>query len=260
MISLKNKNMIVCAGSSGIGRGVVEVLSKCNANITTFSRNIEKLNSLKKYIKEETGNDLNIIKADLSKSEDIIKVVKSHHEHGDIDGLVMNYGDPRVDNFLSLDMNDWDYNINMMLKSTILLTRFAAEDMIRKNSGRIIYITSMTTKNPLKNFSISNTLRSGIVALGKTLSIELAPHNITVNSISQGYFCTDRLRDIINKRSEELNKSHNKVMESIKSEIPMNRFGKPEEIGNLVAFLASDLSSYITGDNIQIDGGAVKSI
>ena len=118
----------------------------------------------------------------------------------------------------------------------------------------------MTTKNPLKNFAISNTLRSGIVALGKTLSIELAPHNITVNSISQGYFYTDRLKNIINKRSEELNKSYDEIMDNIKSEIPMNRFGKAEEIGNLVAFLASDLSSYITGDNIQIDGGAVKSI
>ena len=172
----------------------------------------------------------------------------------------MNYGDPKVDNFLNLNIDDWNYNIDMMLKSTILLTKFAAEDMIRKNNGRIIYITSMTTKNPLKNFAISNTLRSGIVALGKTLSIELAPHNITVNSISQGYFYTDRLKNIINKRSEELNKSYDEIMDNIKSEIPMNRFGKPEEIGNLVAFLASDLSSYITGDNIQIDGGAVKSI
>ncbi len=261
MMSLKNKNIIVCAGSSGIGRGVVTVLSKYNANITTFSRNIEKLNLLKKYIKEETNNDINTVKADLSKKEDIINVVKSHHdEYGDIDALVMNYGDPKVDNFLKLDMDDWDYNIDMMLKSTILLTKFAADDMIKKNDGRIIYITSMTTKNPLKDFAISNTLRSGIVALGKTLSIELAPHNITVNSISQGYFYTDRLKNIISKRSEELNKSYDEIMDNIKSEIPMNRFGKPEEIGNLVAFLASDLSSYITGDNIQIDGGAVKSI
>ncbi|WMT54973.1 MULTISPECIES: SDR family oxidoreductase [unclassified Acidiplasma] len=261
MISLKNKNGIVCAGSSGIGAGIVSVLASYGANITTFSRNTDKLLRVKNEILNKTGNEINIIKADLSSKNDLLNVIKSSRErYGSIDFLVMNYGDPKVDEFLNLSDDDWEYNINMMLMSTINLTKWALEDMIKSKNGRIIYVTSMTTKNPLKNFAISNTLRSGIVALGKTLSIELAPKNITVNSISQGYFYTDRLKNIIRKNARDLNIDEADAEKSILEQIPAGRFGNPEEIGHLVAFLLSDDASYITGTNIQIDGGAVKSI
>ncbi len=261
MLTLEGKNALVCAGSSGIGRGIVNILSEYGANVTTFSRNIEKLNIVKKEVKEKTGKDINIIRGDLSKNKDIVEVVESAHEaFGGIDILVMNYGDPKVDKFINISDDEWKYSIDMMLLSTINLIRMGIQDMIKKNNGRIVLVTSMTTKNPLRNFSISNTLRSGIVALGKTLSIELAENNITVNSISQGFFYTDRLKNIIKRNSDELKITIEEATKNIENEIPMKRFGNPEEIGNLVAFLCSNLASYITGDNIQIDGGVVKSI
>ena len=172
----------------------------------------------------------------------------------------MNYGDPRVDPFMELTNSDWDYNIEMILKSTIGMSEMCAEDMIKSRYGRIVYVTSMTTKNPLQNFAISNSLRSAVVALGKTLSIELGKYNITVNSISQGYFYTQRLQNIIEKNANSSGKTVAEVEKDLKSEIPLGRFGMPEEIGNLVAFLCSGLASYISGTNIQIDGGTVKSI
>ncbi len=203
MLTLKGKNAIVCAGSSGIGKGIVSTLAEYGANVTTFSRNIEKLDTVKREVREKTGRDINIIKGNLSKSDDIVNVVKSAREtFGNIDILVMNYGDPKVDKFMGISDDEWKYSIDMMLLSTINLSRMVIPDMIQKNDGRIVYVTSMTTKNPLRNFSISNTLRSGIVALGKTLSIELAEKNITVNSISQGFFNTDRLKNIIKRNSE----------------------------------------------------------
>ncbi len=261
MHDLKNKNVIVCAGTTGIGRGVISVLAKYGANITTFSRGKEKVESLRKEIKEETGITINAICADLSKKDDLRRVVDSAREqYGKIDFLVMNYGDPRVDPFMELNESDWDYNIDMIFKSTIRMVDMCATDMIKSSAGRIIFITSMTTKNPLENFAISNSLRSGIVALGKTLSIELGKYNINVNSVSQGYFYTRRLKNIIEKKSVSTGKPVEEVESQLIKEIPLGRFGKPEEVGNLVAFLCSSLSSYITGTNIQIDGGTIKSI
>jgi 3-oxoacyl-[acyl-carrier protein] reductase len=261
MEDLRNKNGIVCAGSTGIGKGVISVLAGYGANITTFSRSREKIDELKVMAGNNFGNRINAMVADLSRKEDLIRVVESAREKfGKIDFLVMNYGDPRVDPFLELDESDWDYNIDMMLKSTITMSNLCVKDMIASNSGRIVFITSMTTKNPLQNFAISNSLRSGIVALGKTLSIEFGKYNITVNSISQGYFYTRRLKNILEKNSKATGKPVENVEAELKKEIPLGRFGKPEEVGNLVGFLCSDLSSYITGTNIQIDGGTVKSI
>ena len=261
MHDLKNKNAIVCAGSTGIGKGVISVLAKYGANITTFSRTKENVESLKEEIRKEKGVTVNAMCADLSKKDDLMRVVDSAHEqYGKIDFLVMNYGDPRVDPFMQLNESDWDYNIDMIFKSTIRMVDMCATDMIKSNSGRIIFITSMTTKNPLENFAISNSLRSGVVALGKTLSIELGKYNINVNSISQGYFYTRRLENIIKKNSVSSGKPVEEVESQLMKEIPLGRFGKPEEVGNLVAFLCSGMSSYITGINIPIDGGVIKSI
>ena len=261
MEGLRGKNGIVCAGSTGIGKGVISVLTKYGANITTFSRNRDKVESLKTAIMEESGSEINAIVADLSKKDDLVRVVDSAHDkYGKIDFLVMNYGDPRVDPFMDLNDSDWDYNIEMILKSTVRMSGMCAEDMIKSRDGRIVYITSMTTKNPLQNFAISNSLRSAVVALGKTLSMELGRYNITVNSISQGYFYTQRLKNIIEKRSAASGKKTEEIESELRSEIPIGRFGNPEEIGNLVAFLCSGLASYISGANIQIDGGAVKSM
>jgi len=259
-MELKNKNVIVCAGSTGIGKGVISVLAKYGLNITTFSRSNEKLDNLKKEIFDKTKVEINTLCADLSKKDDLINVVNSAHKYGKINFLIMNYGDPVVEPFINLKESDWDYSIDMILKSTLRMVNLCVPDMIKSNSGRIIFITSMTTKNPLENFAISNTLRSGIVALGKTLSIELGKYNINVNSISQGYFYTDRLKNIIEKNSASTGKSVEELKSQLIKEIPLRRFGKPEEIGNLVAFLCSELSSYITGANIPVDGGVIKSI
>ncbi|WP_337861039.1 SDR family oxidoreductase [Ferroplasma sp.] len=261
MEGLKNKNAIVCAGSTGIGRGVISVLADYGVNVTTFSRHGEKLESLKEDILRQTGNEINIVSADLSKMEDLKRVVESAHSHfGKIDFLIMNYGDPKVEPFINLSEFDWDYSIDMLLKSTIRMANMSAKDMIVSNSGKIIFITSMTTKNPIEDFSISNSLRSGIVALGKTLSIELGKYNINVNSISQGYFYTERLKNIFERKAKISGDKIENIEEQFRKEIPLGRFGKPEEVGNLVAFLCSGLSSYITGTNISVDGGVIKSI
>lgn len=259
MQGISGKNAIVSAGSSGLGRGIAQVLAGYGANVTIFSRSVEKLKETAAHIKKITGKDVNAAVADLSKRDELEKALGSAHSaHGRTDFLVVNYGDPKVAPFVDISEAEWDYSIDMMLRSTLQLTRSAVKDMLENKGGRIVYVTSMTTKSPLENFAISSSLRSAVVALGKVISIELASKGINVNSISQGFFMTDRLRSVARHNSERTGQSYDQALDAIRQSIPMKRFGEPEELGQLVAFLCSEESSYLTGTNIQIDGGTIK--
>lgn len=259
MKGISGKNAIVAAGGSGLGLGIAAVMAGYGANVTIFSRKPERLESAAADIRKRTGRDVNAVAADLSRKEDLERVVGSaRSRHGKIDFLIMNYGDPKVAPFLEITDTEWDYSIDMMLRSTLALTRLALADMVERGAGRIVYVTSMTTKSPMENFAISASLRSAIVALGKVLSMELGPQGINVNSISQGFFMTERLKNVARHSGERSGLGYEKALEAIRQSIPMKRFGDPEELGQLVAFLCADESSYLTGTNIQIDGGTIK--
>ena len=259
MKGISGKNAIIAAGGSGLGMGIAAVMAGYGANVTIFSRKAERLEGAAAEIRKRTGKEVNTVAADLSREKDLERVVASvHSSHGKIDFLIMNYGDPKVAPFLDIPDAEWDYSIDMMLRSTLRLTRHALNDMIGRGAGRIVYVTSMTTKSPMENFAISASLRSAIVALGKVLSIELAPQGINVNSISQGFFMTDRLKNVARHNGERSGLGYEKALEAIRQSIPMKRFGDPEELGELVAFLCAKESSYLTGTNIQIDGGTIK--
>lgn len=259
MNGIAGKNAIVSAGSSGLGRAIAVVMATHGANVTTFSRNEEKLKGTAEEVRKKTGKDINTVKADLSSQDDLKKVVESaHSKYGKIDLLIVNYGDPKVAPFTELSEQDWDYSINMILRSTLFLTRSALKDMVEAKAGRIVYVTSMVVKSPLENFAISTSLRSAVVGLGKVLSMEHANSGINVNTVTQGYFLTERLRNVARISGERRGTGYEAALESIKQSIPMKRFGEAEELGKLVAFLCSDDSAYITGTNINIDGGVVK--
>ncbi|WP_241760318.1 SDR family oxidoreductase [Thermoplasma volcanium] len=247
-------SVIVSAASAGIGKGIVAVLLGYGYNITAFSRDESKLRALKEEMKLKFGREINTVVADLSVRSDLENVVSNHREkYGSIDNLVVNYGDPKVSSFIEISDEDWDYAISMMLKSTIYLTREALRDMIRTKHGSIVYVTSMTVREPIEGFSISASLRSAVISLAKTLTHEVSQNGIRVNTIAQGYFNTDRFRDIMKREIDSLS-----GMKRLAGEIPLRRVGEPEEIGELVEFLLSSRSSYINGANIPIDGGITK--
>lgn len=258
MDSLRGKVALVSAASSGIGKSVATVLARRGCRVHIFSSNKEKISKTAENIETMTGNRVQYSVGNLESTEDIKRIMNEvKKKSGDINYLIINYGDPKVAPFMDISETEWDFSIGMILKSSIIMTKSVIPFMV-KNGGRVIYITSMTTKQPMENFSISASLRSAVVSLSKVLSLELAHKGITFNSISQGYFQTPRLESIAQKNSVKFNITKEEAYDRIRSGIPAGRFGDPEEIGNLVAFLCSDEASYINGTNIQIDGGVVK--
>jgi 3-oxoacyl-[acyl-carrier protein] reductase len=143
----------------------------------------------------------------------------------------------------------------------VRLVRLVLPHMRTTGSGRIITIVSTSVKQPIDGLLLSNAIRSGVVGLAKTLSVELAPDNITVNNVCPGRILTDRLRQIyhINERLQQ-GESEEAVLKEMSQDIPLGRVGKPEELGAFVAFLASQQAAYITGTTIQVDGGLVRSL
>ncbi len=259
MNGLKGKVALVSAASSGIGKAVATVMASEGCTVHIFSRNGEKIRKVAEEISKQTGSRVNYSTGDLSSPSDVKKVMaEAREKSGDIDFLLINYGDPKVAPFMDITEEDWDSSLNMIVKSSVIMTRDAIPHMLKKGYGKIVFITSLTTKQPLENFAISASLRAAVVSLSKVLSNEFADHGITSNAISQGYFMTPRLESIAEKNSQKMGIPLEKAYDLLKQGIPAKRFGKPEEIGYLVSFLCSDEASYITGTNIQIDGGVVR--
>lgn len=258
MSSLEGKVSLVSASSSGIGKAVAKVLASDGSRVHIFSSNRDKIAKSAEDIKKATGKEVKFSVGNLGVIPDVKRVMEETSKiSGNIDNLIVNYGDPKVAPFMDITEEDWDFSINMILKSTIMMVRSAIPYM-QTHGGRVVFITSMTTKSPLENFAISAALRSAVVSLSKVLSIEFASYGITFNSISQGYFMTPRLESIAERNSARQGISKEDAYQQIRSTIPSGRFGDPEEIGHLVSFLCSRDASYINGTNIQIDGGVIK--
>lgn len=258
MNGLNGKVALVSAASSGIGKGIAEVLSGQGCKVHIFSRNEDKLRKSAEEIFSKTGNTVNYSVCDMTKTDDVLKAMDDvKNKTGNVDILAINYGDPKVAPFSEISDQDWDESVNMFIKSTVIMVRSCLEHM-KRNNGRIVFVTSLTTKQAMENFAISASLRAAVVSLSKVLSLEYSRTGITTNSISQGYIMTPRLESLANRSSKNFNISVDEAYDRLKQAVPSGRFGTPQEVGNLVAFLCSDEASYINGTNIQIDGGIVR--
>ena len=190
------------------------------------------------------------IAGDLSLAEDRDRIIKEAlQEYSRVDILVTNTGGPPTGKFESFKQEDWDNAYHQLLASVVGLINGFLPGMKAQRWGRIIAITSMAVKQPIDNLILSNSVRASVVGLIKTLSNELGMYNITANNVMPGYTETDRLKKLI---------ENNPSFSSEKAEIPLGRFGKPEEFAAAVAFLASERASYITGVSLAVDGGWTK--
>ena len=254
-LGIKGKNALICASSKGLGKGCAKALAKEGVNIWLNGRNEEILNATAREISDVAQGSVSTIACDIT-TEDGRNLALS--ETPDLDILVNNAGGPPVGNFRQWNMQDWQSAVNNNMLTPIDLFNRVLDGMIEREFGRIINITSSSVKAPIQNLDLSNGARSGLTGFFAGASRQVAPFNVTVNSILPGRFDTDRLRSSMKLSSEKTGKSIEQLLETGKAQIPSRRYGMPDEFGALCAFLCSQHAAYITGQNILIDGGLVS--
>jgi len=260
-LGLKGKAALVAGGSMGLGRAVALELAREGASVAIGALDDPHLGEAAELIRRETGREVLAVPADVSDAAQAKGVVRKTLDHfGTLDILVNNAGGPPSADFLDIDETLWEKGFRLNLLSTILMTREAVPVMKAKRWGRIINMTSISVKQPIDGLILSNTIRSGVIGLAKSLSNELAPFNVTVNSVCPGYTLTDRVRNLARTTAEKEGTTPEAVIGRWEASIPMKRLGTPEEFAALVAFLASERSGYITGAAIQIDGGWYRGV
>jgi len=259
---LKKKVSLVTGACRGIGRACAEILAKNGSEqIGICCRHKEHIDKASVEIRNRFGRSVNGFVADLSKPNDIQNMSWSMLQSAKhIDILVINTGTPAPGTFSQCTTTDWFNGIALCLNSTIQLCKEIIPSMKENKFGRIIMLTSIFAREPDFNFVISSTLRSSLLTLTKCLAGELAPFGVTVNTICQGYVDTSLLREVAEEKALQSNKQTETILHKWQESIPLKRFAKPEEIGHLVAFLASEQGNYITGTAITIDGGVIKGI
>lgn len=251
-LGLTKKVAFVAASSQGLGKAVAAELAKEGVRLIINGRSKESLESAKLEIEKISGAEVLALAADLSNDNDRKQLIKDALQaYGHIDILITNTGGPPSGKFEDFKKEDWDKTYNSLLVSVVDLINGFLPGMKKQQWGRIIAITSQAVKQPVNNLILSNSIRASVAGLIKTLSNELGVYNITVNNVMPGYTETDRLKKLLERDPS---------FATAKDEIPLGRFGTPEEFAVAVAFLASDRASYITGVSLAVDGGWIKNI
>lgn len=260
-LGLKNKVAFVAGGSLGLGKAVAVELSREGAKVAVCALDNPHLSKTVEEIHALTGGEVIGIPADLTVSDEASGFIQKGLEHyGTVDILINNAGGPPDRRFMEIDDDLWMYGVRLNLMSTIEMTRAAVPCMMEKRWGRIINITSVSVKQPIDGLILSNTVRSGVIGMAKTLSNELASYNITVNNVCPGYTMTERVRSLSVEIAARKGCAPESIVRKWESQIPMGRLGEPEELAALVTFLASERAGYITGASIQVDGGYCRGI
>ena len=255
-IQLISKNALVGAATQGIGAGIAVELAKCGANITVMARNEEKLKAFTASLPIVNNQQKHqYLVADFSDFDNYKKIISAYFKDNSVDILVNNTNGPEPGMALDKDTEDYQKAFDLLFKTVCETTMLALPYMMNQKNGRIINVSSLSVKEPISNLALSNSIRSAVIAWSKTLSIEVAKHNVTINNILTGYFDTERIKNLIAHEAEKNNQSVEEIKKGREEKIPMKRLGRPEEYGHLVSFLASDFASYITGTSIPLDGG-----
>jgi len=241
MIKLENKNIILTGATGGIGNSIVETLVSLKSKVIATGTNEKKLEELK-----NRHNEIITIKQDISQHNELESFIERCSKELDdkIDVLINNAGITKDNLTIRMNQDEWNKVINVNLTSTFLLSKYVIKKMLKKKFGKIINITSVvghTGNLGQANYSAS---KGGVSSMSKSLSLEYAKKNITVNCIAPGFIET--------AMTEKINEE---FKNQLKSKIPMDRFGAPQDIANCVAFLCSDMSNYITGETIHVNGG-----
>ena len=259
-LGLNGKVALVAASSKGLGRASALALAREGASVTICARTQADLEDAAEEIRREAKAEVLAVRADLSGAEGIQSVVNATVERfGGIDVLVDNSGGPTPGSFTDLTDDDWQRAFEQVTMNFVRFVREVTPYMRHKRWGRIVGIQSSSVKQPVQNIDLSNGLRPGIAGLMKAIMPDLAKDGITINLVLPGMFLTSRIHPALAERNDQVDKMVQEQLAPLAATIPLGRLGEPIELGHLVAFLASEQASYITGAVYQVDGGSIKS-
>lgn len=255
-LGLTGRIALVTGGSRGIGRSIAAALAREGARVAICARN-EKILQMTAEALVKDGAEIYAAVADISRHEDIQRIIDGVVERwGGLDILVNNAGGPPPARFDALDDDAWRCAVELSLMSTVRTIRAALPHLRQSVAGRIINILSTSVFTPLDGMILSNSLRAAVAGVARTISRELGATHITVNNVCPGHVMTARLREIAAFRAAEGSLDVRGATEAI----PLQRLARPEEVADLVTFLASVRAAYITGATIPIDGGSAASV
>lgn len=252
---------LVAASSRGLGRAVAKGLAAEGAKVMISARDESALAETAEEIREATGAEVDHHAADLTRTDDVRALVERTAERfGAVGILVSNAGGPPAGSFDDVSDEDWHGAFELNLMSVVRLVREALPYMRERRFGRIVNIASSSIKQPIEDLVLSNTFRAGVAGLAKSLSFELAPDGILVNTLGPGRISTERSASIDAAQAERLGISVEKVRGGVESRVPLGRYGTPEEFARVAVFLASPANSYVTGQAFLVDGGMVRAL
>ncbi|MFH5831706.1 SDR family oxidoreductase [Halalkalibaculum sp. DA3122] len=254
-LKINDHRFLVCGASSGFGRAIAELLLDEGASVIVVARREQKL----KELEEQYGEAAITVAGDLTEEETHNKIESAIGNSG-LHGAVINSGGPPALTPLETAMYDWDKAYESVMRWKIELVLRLVSYFTAHEYGRILFVESKSVKQPIPSLVLSNSYRAAVVGFAKSLSQEVAGDGITVNVLAPGAHDTPAINRVIKKRSDDSGKSLEEVRSEMEAGVPVGRFGKPEEIASLAGWLLSPHASYVTGQTISHDGGAIQGL
>ncbi|MEM8523173.1 MAG: SDR family oxidoreductase [Bacteroidota bacterium] len=251
-LNLTNQLFIVGGATSGFGNAIAKALVAEGAKVIAVARRAEKIADLESAHKGQVEG----IVGDITTSETIVKIIAQIGDRK-ISGALINAGGPPAKSFIETTMEDWDASYQNVMRWKVELTKALLPKMMEQNYGRLLYIESVSVKQPIENLVLSNSFRLGVVGFVKTLSQEIASQGVTLNIMAPGYHDTPAIQRIFAKKSENEGISMEAAQQVFEKNIPVKRMGTAEDFASLAIWLLSPVSGYLTGQTISVDGGVV---
>lgn len=260
-LGLRGKVALVAASSRGLGRAVAEELAREGSHLVLCARGEEALRQTAESIRAATGARVEAVAADLGAPDGVARVVDAAtRAFGRVDVLVTNAGGPPAGPFESHSAQAWHDAVRQNLDSVVELTRAVLPGMKERRWGRIVNVTSIAVKQPVDNLILSNSIRAAVTGFARTLANEVASFGVTVNNVMPGYTRTQRVEELATRNAALRGTTADAELAVFEGQIPMRRLGEPTEFAAMVAFLASDRASYVTGTSIPVDGGWIRTL
>jgi 3-oxoacyl-[acyl-carrier protein] reductase len=260
-MGLKGKVAIVAASSLGIGRATAEAFAAEGCKVAMCARNEQALAAAADKIRKQYSGEVFQKALDVTDPAAVHEFVKDIVEKfGAADICVTNAGGPPAKGFLGTSAEDWRKAVDANFMSTVYFAREVIPHMQRKRWGRIVTITSITTKQPVADLVLSNAVRAAVVGLVKSLANEFGKDGILVNNVGPGFTATDRLKELARSRSAASGATEKDVFDGWAADAPLRRLGEPREVADTIVWLASDRASYVTGQTVLVDGGIYKGL